>query len=128
MAQKIRICGAQTSLRGGELRVMLALPLEEGTYRLDTSRRIRVQHGHVVEVDCHLFEALDDLVDDLHEPAERSTAALGHETLIEARGSTKRRGSNDVLVRGNSKEQKKERNRENTCPFPRAREPDPRGR
>lgn len=44
---------------------MLAPPLEEGTYRLDVGGRIRVENENIVEVGCHLFQALDILVDNI---------------------------------------------------------------
>ena len=49
------------------------------------SSRVGVEDDHIVEVGRHLFQALDNVVDNLDDPPGRSAAALGHgEPLIEA--------------------------------------------
>ena len=67
-SSKISIRGAQSGFRGGELEGMHAQALEERTYRLDVSRRVRVEDDQVVEAGHHLFQALHNLVDNLDEP------------------------------------------------------------
>ena len=102
VAQKISIRATEAGLRGGELEVMLAQPLEERPHCLGVIRRVGVEDDDIVEVSRHLFQALYSLVDYLDEPPGRSAAALGHyEPLIEACGSAERRSRKGVLVRGN---------------------------
>ena len=79
------------------------------------SRRVGVEDDHIVEVGRHLFQALDNLVDNLDEPPGRSAAALGHGyPRIEARGGAKRREGNGILARGKLMERRTRSNRENT--------------
>ena len=63
MAQKNSVRGAEASLRGGELDVVLAQAFEEGSYRLDAGRRMRVEDDHILEVGRHLCQTFDDFVD-----------------------------------------------------------------
>ena len=57
--------------------------------RLDVSLGVGVEYDHIVEVGCHLLQALDNLVDNLDAPPGRSTAALWYdEAFREARGSS----------------------------------------
>ena len=66
---------------------MLAQALEYRTYRLDASRRVGVEDGHIVEAGRHLFRAPDNFVNNFDEQPGRSIAALGHDkSFIEARG------------------------------------------
>ena len=76
--------------------VMFAQPLGEGTYRLDSNRRVRIEDDDIVEVGLHLVQASDSLVAHLDGPAGRSTASLEHDELWCA----KRRERNGVRVRG----------------------------
>ena len=88
-------------LRGGELEVMLAQALEEHPHCLDVNRRVGVADDHIVEVGCHLFQALYNLVQNPDDTPARSAAALWHdEPLTEARVSVKRRERSGILVRG----------------------------
>ena len=49
---------------------MLAQALEERPHGLNLSRRVGVEDDHIVEVRRLLFQALDNLVDNLDEPPE----------------------------------------------------------
>ena len=101
VAQKISIRGPQPGLRAGELEVMLAQAFEERPHCLDVSCWVGPEDYHIVEVGCHLFQALYNLVQNPDDTPARSAAALWHdEPLTEARVSVKRRERSGILVRG----------------------------
>ena len=66
MAYNVCIGGAQTRLRGGTLEIGISKAFEEGANRPNIRHRVGVEHDDTVEVSCHLFQALDHLIDNLH--------------------------------------------------------------
>ena len=91
MAQEVRICGTQSSLRGGTLEVMFSKAFDQGANHLDMLYRIGIEHIDIVMVCRHLFEVLNHLINHLDEPPRRNAAALRHnESIIKARGCAKR--------------------------------------
>ena len=95
----MRIGGAQSRLRGGKLEIVLSKAFEEGANRLNMRYRVGTEDDDIVEVSCHLFQALDYLIDDLDEPPKRGAAALRqNEPLIETCGCAERCKGNCVLV------------------------------
>ena len=78
---------------------MRSKAFEEGANRPNMRYRVGIEHDDIVKVSCHLFQALDHLIDYLDEPPRRGAAALRHnEPLIEACGCAERCKGNCVLV------------------------------
>ena len=71
VAQKIYVRCAEPSLQGVELEVVFAQAFEEGSYRLDVGRRIRVENDHIIEVGRHLCQTCYNFVNHIDEPAGR---------------------------------------------------------
>ena len=65
---------------------MLSKALEEGADVVDVGNGLGVENYDVVQVGGYVVEALDDLVDDLDEPARRGAAALRHDGPLEESG------------------------------------------
>ena len=112
VAQKVRIGGTQSCLRGGKLEIVLSKVFEEGANRPNMRYQVGIGHDDIIEVSCLLFQVLDHLIDDLDEPPRRGAAALRHSVpLIKACGCAERCKRNCVLVcrylvnRGNQAEQ-----------------------
>ena len=90
---------------------MLSKAFEEGANRPNMRYQMIIEHDDI-EVGCHLFQAIDRLIDNLDEPPRTGAAALRHnEPLIESRGCAERCKGNCILVcrylveRGNQVEQ-----------------------
>ena len=100
--------------RGGKLESVLSKAFEEGANRPNMRYRVGVEHDDIVEVSCHLCQALDNLIENRYEPPRRGAAALRHnEPLIKASGCAEHCKGNCVLVcrflvgRGNQVEKEK---------------------
>lgn len=83
---------------GRELEVVPTQSLAEGMNGLDVSRRVLIEHDHIVNVRCNLFQTLGNLIDDLISTRRYTAALRQSQALIRAQLGAKRRKWNLVLV------------------------------
>ena len=102
MSQEVGSGGANFGFGGGKFKAVFAQAFEKGADVGGVVGRGGVEDDDVVEVCGDAFQAFDDLVDDLHEPAGGGAAALRHDKpLEEPVGCAERRQWDGVLVNGN---------------------------
>ena len=86
MSQEIGVGGAKFSFGRGKLEVVLSKAFEEGADVVDMGIWVGVEDYDVVEVGVYSVEALDDLINDLDEPAGRGAATLRNDEPLEESG------------------------------------------
>ena len=86
MSQEIGVGGAKFGFVRGKLEVVLSKAFEEGADVVDMGSWVGVEDHDVVEVGGYSVQALDDLVNDLDEPAGRGAATLRHDESLEESG------------------------------------------
>ena len=86
MSQTNVVGGVKLGFERGKLEVMLSTAFQEGADVVDMGSWVGVESYDVVEVGGYSVQALDDLVNDLDEPAGRGAATLRHDESLEESG------------------------------------------